>query len=230
VVLSDPTSISYRFWTKYAETFPQNFRFLFPIGYWVKVLAPQTMVRAGVKAWERTASRALGGLLRLTPHRYDSDVRAYHADDLEQCAQLLDKASAGIDWALVWSAEHLKNQLESPLSGTFVFERDGRVRGMVNYHILLLQGREPVRTALIDLWAGDDLTGPQRVRLLSHLCNDLRACDVDLVMALRCAMMPASAFAANLFLPTPAQFQMGALFTEGPIPLPLPKTWSLVMM
>ena len=40
VVLSDPTSISCRFWTKYAETFPQNFRFLFPIGYWVKVLAP----------------------------------------------------------------------------------------------------------------------------------------------------------------------------------------------
>jgi hypothetical protein len=43
-------------------------------------------------------------------------------------------------------------------------------------------------------------------------------------------MMPASAFAGNLFLPTPAQFQMGAFFTAGPVPLPLPKTWSLVMM
>jgi hypothetical protein len=194
------------------------------------VLAPATMARAGVKAWERTASRALGALLRLTPHRYDPDVRPYLASDLEQCAQILEKASAGFDWALVWSPEHLKNQLESPLSGTFVFERAGRVIGMVNYHVLLLQGREPVRTALIDLWAGDDLTGAQRVRLLSHLCNDLRERDVHLVMALRCAMMPASAFVANLFLPTPAQFQMGAFFTGGPVPLPLPKTWSLVMM
>jgi hypothetical protein len=230
VVLSDPTSISCRFWTKYAETFPQNFRFLFPIGYWVKVLAPRTMARAGVRAWERTASRAIGGLLSLTPHRYDPDVRPYRAGDLEQCAQILDKASAGIDWALIWSAEHLKNQLESPLSGTFVFEGDGRVRGMVNYHLLVLQGREPVRTALIDLWADDGLSGAQRVRLLSHLCTDLRERNVHLVMALRCAMMPASAFAANLFLPTPAQFQMGAFFTAGPVPLPLPKTWSLVMM
>ena len=87
---------------------------------------------------------------------------------------------------------------------------------MVNYHLLVLQGREPVRTALIDLWADDGLTGAQRVRLLSHLCTDLRERDVHLVMALRCAMMPASAFAANLFLPTPAQFQMGAFFTGRP--------------
>jgi hypothetical protein len=101
---------------------------------------------------------------------------------------------------------------------------------MVNYHLMVLQGREPVRTALIDLWADDGLTGAQRVRLLSHLCTDLRERNVHLVMALRCAMMPASAFAANLFLPTPAQFQMGAFFTAGPVPLPVPKTWSLVMM
>jgi hypothetical protein len=78
---------------------------------------------------------------------------------------------AAIDWALVWSPEHLKNQLQSSQSATFVFERHGRVRGMVNYHTLLLQGREPVRTALIDLWADDGLTGAERLRLLSHLCT-----------------------------------------------------------
>ena len=74
---------------------------------------------------------------------------------------------------------------------------------MVNYHTLLLQGREPVRTALIDLWADDGLTGAERIRLLSHLLTDLRERDVHLVMALRCAMMPIWAFAGNLFLPTP---------------------------
>jgi hypothetical protein len=45
---------------------------------------------------------------------------------------------------------------------------------MVNYHTLLLHGREPVRTALIDSWADDGLTGAERVRLLSHLCSENR--------------------------------------------------------
>src|SRR4029077_14025645 len=102
------------------------------------------------------------------------------------------------------------------LSGTFVFERHGRVRGMVNYHTLLLQGRESVRTALIDLWADDGLTGAERVRLLSHLCTHLREHDVHLVMALRCALMPTSAFAGHLFLPTTAQFQAREISTGRP--------------
>jgi hypothetical protein len=52
---------------------------------------------------------------------------------LEQCAQILDTTSTAFGWALVRSAEHLKNQLESPLSGTFHFRapwagsRDGEL-------------------------------------------------------------------------------------------------------
>src|SRR5712691_4568329 len=227
MVLDDPTSPSYRFWTKYAQTFPQSFRFLFRGGYWAKFLAPHAMARAGVEAWERVASRAFGPLLRFTPHGYDPHVRPYRAGDLERCAQMLDEAAVGFDWAMVWQPKQLSSQLENPAYQTLVFERDGRVEGMVNYHCFSLHGRETVRAALVDLWADDDLTGAQRVRLLSHLCTDLRARGVHAVAAPRSAMMPSAAFVANLFLPASQHFVIGAFLTPRTVPLSPPKTWSL---
>ncbi len=226
MVLDDPSSISYRFWTKYAQAFPQNFRFLFRGGYWAKFLGPSTLARAGIRTWERLASRALGPLLSFTPHRHDPHVRPYRAGDLERCAQMLEKASAGFDWAMVWSPQQLAFQLENPATSTVVFEQDGRVRAMVNYHFLSLQGRSLIRAGVIDLWADDDLTSGQRVRLLSHLCTELRESDVHALVAPRSAMMPAAAFVANLFLPY-QNFRIGVFSTRRAIPLSPPKTWSL---
>jgi hypothetical protein len=228
MVPNDPSSISYRFWTKYAETFPQKFRFLFRGSYWAKFLAPRELARAALEAWQRLAGHTLGPLLRLTPHRLDPHVRPYRAADLEHCARLLDKTSTGFDWALVWPPEQLAHYLGNPALGTLVFERGGCVRGMVSYHGLVLEGREAVRTALIDLWA-DELTGTERVRLVSHLCNDLRERGVHLVIAPHCAMMPTTAFLANLFLPGSEHFHVGAFLTRHTTSLSPPKTWSLLM-
>jgi hypothetical protein len=99
---------------------------------------------------------------------------------------------------------------------------------MVNYYCLSMQGRERVLAAVIALWADDGLTGAQRVRLLSHVCNHLRERGVHLVTAPRCAMMPAPAFLANLFFPVPGPWHLVALWPK--VPLPLPKTWSLLVM
>jgi hypothetical protein len=227
VVAGDPASVSYRFWTKYAQTFPQNFRFLFRAGYWIKVLAPRELAQASLATWERLATTAAGPLLRLTPYRHDPDVRDYRAGDIERCAQLLENASASLDWALVWSPRQLASQIANPASATLVLERDGRIRAMVNYRCLTLHGRKSIRAALLDLWA-DELNGRERVRLLGHVCNHLRARDVHLVLALRCALMPATAFLANLFVPAPGQFHVAALTTPRTVPLASPKTWSLV--
>ena len=229
LVLGDPTSISYRFWTKYAETFPRNFRFLFRGSYWAKFLSPRELARAGINTWERLASRSLGPLLRLTPHRYDSHVRPYRAEDLEQCVQILDKASSGFDWALVWPPERLSYLLANPTSGTLVFECDGCVQGLAHYHLFFAQGREPVRAALIDLWADDGLTGAQRVRFVGHLCNHLRERDVHLVAAPRSAMLPTAALLANLFIPMPEHFHIVVFLTRGGVAPSPPKSWSLVL-
>jgi hypothetical protein len=229
LILDDPSSLSYRFWTKYAQTFPTKFRVLLRGGYWAKFLAPRTLARAAINAWERQASRALGPLLRFTPHRHDPHVRSYRTTDLEQCTQILNKTSAGFDWALFWSPEDLSRLVENPESGTLVFERDGHIHGMVNYLSLMLQGREPVRAALIDVWADDGLSTAERVRLLGHLCNHLRERDVHGVFAARSSMMPAAALMANLFVPATDHFRIGVHLMDGEIPQAPPKTWSLLI-
>jgi hypothetical protein len=229
LILDAPTSPSYLFWTKYGQTFPHKFRLLFRGGYWAKFLAPQMLARAGVNTWERQASRVLGSLLRFTPHRHDPHVRPYRAGDLERCAQILSKGSADFDWALIWSAEQLLHQLENPESGTLVFERNGSIYGMVNYLSLILQGREPVRTALIDLWADDGLSNTQRVRMIGHLCHYLRERDVHGVFAARSAMMPTGALTTNLFVPATDHFRIGVHLISRELPLTLPKTWSLLI-
>jgi hypothetical protein len=81
----------------------------------------------------------------------------------------------------------------------------------------------------MDLWADDGLTGPQRVRLLGHVCNHLRERDVHVVLALRCAMMPTSAFMANLFLPPVGRLHVAALLTRPELAPTPPKTWNLLL-
>lgn len=230
LILDDPTSSSFRFWTKYAQTFPRKFRVLLRGGYWAKYLAPHTLAKAAVNAWERQASRALAPLMRFIPYRHDSHVRSYRTADLERCTQILNKASAGLDWALSWSPEDLSRLVENPESGTLVFERDGHIHGMVNYLMLSLQGREPIRAALIDVWADDGLSNGERVRLLGHLCHYLRERDVHGVIAARSSMMPAAALMANLFVPATDHFRIGVhLMGGGEIPQTPPRTWSLLI-
>ena len=230
LVFDDPTTPSYRFWTKYAQTFPQNFRIVFKSGFWAKFLEPHALARAGIKAWERIANRTLGPLLRFTPHKYDPHVRPYRAGDLDRCTQMLKTSTAGFDWAMAWQPEQLSAQLRNPAYETLVFERDGQVQGMVNYHSLPMQGRELVQAAMIDLWADEGLGFAERVRLLSHLCTHLAERGVHAVIAPRSAMMPAGAFVANLFMPAPQGFFIGVFSTSRSVALSPPKTWDLTII
>jgi hypothetical protein len=229
MVLGDPASISYRFWTKYAETFPQNFRFLFRGTYLAKFLSPQVMAQSGIRAWERVASRALGPILGAIPYGYDQHVRPYCAADLEQCVRILEKASAGVDFALVWPSEDLSYLLSNPTSGTLVFERAKRVAGIAHYHIMMMQGRDPVRAALLDLWADDNLSSVDRIRFVAHLCRFLRDAGVHAVVAPRCAMMPQAALLANLFVPVSDEFYIGVHMTPGGVSPSTPRSWSFVL-
>ena len=228
-IAGDQTSQSYRFWTKYSRVFPNRVHFLCRTGHWFKILAPGPVSRAGITTWERVAGRTLGHVLRFTPPASDMHVRACGRGDLERCAEMLANASANFDWAMVWSPKQLASELEDPACETLVFEHEGDVRGVVRYRRFLTYGRAPVHTAAMDLWADDGLTGPQRVRLLSRVCNHLRARDVHILLAVKCAMMPASAFVANLFLPPLAQLHVAALSTRPGLEPAPPKTWSLVL-
>lgn len=230
LVIDDPQSASYRFWTKYAESYPQNFRLVFNGGFWAKFLGPQTMARAGIEAWERMANRVLGPVLRFSPFKHHRDVRLYRPSDIDQCAELLARYTAQYDWAMAWQKDLLASQLQNDAYETLVLEQSGSVRAMVNYHFGSMYGRARVRTVIIDIWADDGLSSLERIRLLSYVCAHLMESGVDAVVAPRSAMMPAAAFVGNLFMPAPQNFMIGLFLTKHSAPLPPPKLWDLTIV
>ena len=177
-------------------------------------------------AWERVASRLFGPLMSGTPSSNDPNVRPYRPSDLERCVELVDGMMKGVDWAMVWSPQELAVQLGGPSFTTLVYERDGKVQGLINSHTFPLQGRELIRTAFIDLWAHDDLNFAERTRLVGAFCAHLRAQGVHGVIAARSATMPTGALLANLFLPGAQHFKIGVFPTKLAPELVPPKTWS----
>jgi hypothetical protein len=229
VVSADETSRAHRFWRQYTETFPQDLRFLFPVRFWIKVLSPRKMARAAIAGWERMGVRIAGPLVRFVPPVSAAEVRAYRGADLQECADLLSKTSAHCEWALSWPRDRLASQLASPACGCLVLQRPAQVKGLVNYHYTIMQGREALRTAVIDLWGDDHLTLPEQMRLLGNVCEMLRAQGLDLVLALRSAVMPSAALLATLFIPQPAHAHMVALFPKNGVRLTRPSSWSLLL-
>ena len=226
MVLDDPASASFQFWTKYAAAFPRSFRFVLNGGYLAKFLNPALLARAGIMAWERIASRVTGPLVRLVPNAPDPNIRRYSAADLDRCAEMIELMSRRLDWAMQWSREELAAQFGDPAYTTFVYERDGTVQGMVNCHSFPLHGREVIRAGFIDLWAHGDLNFAERSRLVGHLCRHLRDTGVDAVIAARSSSMPTGALVANLFVPGAQHFRIGIFPTKLTPDLPPPKTWS----
>jgi hypothetical protein len=229
LVLGHVTSLSYLFWTKYAESFPQNFRFLFRGTYLAKFLSPDAIARAGLRLWERVASRALGPVIKWVPYGHDPHVRAYRAEDAKRCLLMLNKGSAELDFAFDWGSEQWSYFLSNPTSETLVYERDGLVRGLIHYHFHMMQGREQLRAAVMDLWADDDLAASDRIRFISHLCEHLRAADVHVVLAVKCPTTPSAALLANLFSPVSDDFYVGVHLTGGAEAPAPPKRWSFVI-
>jgi hypothetical protein len=230
-VMNEPTSPSYVFWRKYAEVLPDQLKFLFPVNYWGKILAPEVLVRASVQRWERTLNSVLGPLSRQLPFGRNSHVRPYRPADLARCADLIERSSAEYDWTLLWSRDNLRHRLESAQCETLVYELDGgAICGLLNCHCMTMQGRESARTAVIALWADDGLTMMERACFLGHFCQQMHERGIHAVVAPRCAAMPAPAFLANLFIPIPGPWQLVVFWNERPFALPTPKTWNLLVM
>jgi len=229
VISGDRASLAHQFWSQYARTFPQDLRFLFRFGMWVKVLDPAPVAAAAVSAWERLGVRIAGPLLRGIPSRPAAGVRPYASGDLPRCAELLAASTARCDWALQWPAARLASQLTSPVSQTFVLESGGSVQAFVNVHRLSFQGRSPVRAAMIDLWAADGVSVAGSARLIGHLCQALRQDGVEMILTMRSRGMPSPALLANGFVPQPEHHHVVALFPRDDIALMKPKTWHLIM-
>jgi hypothetical protein len=228
-VSGDRSSLAHRFWTGYARIWPRNCRFMFRFGVWVKVLNAPAVARAGVAPWERLGLRVAGPVLQRIPWGRGHRPRPYEPRDLDVCSRLLETATRPLDWALAWSPERLARQLEGPVPRTLLFERDGTVHGLANYHHMDWQGREPVRTALLDLWAAPGLPRFEVSSWLGSVCRHLRSEEADMVLCLQGAMVPASALLANAFVARPAAGHLVLLFQRSDAPVAPPGAWNLLL-
>ena len=228
VVAGDPTSAAYRFWSSYAKVAPGDLRFLARFGMWVKVLDPLPFARAAIHMWERAAAWVGAPVCARSPWPSDPSVRDYQPADLPACLDLVERAGAGCEWGVTWRPETLQAQLAGEPSRTLVLDVAGRPAGLVNYHHGRLQGRRPVRTAQIDLWAADGLGFAAAARLLATACRAARREGAQMIFCLRSGGFPAPVLAANGFVPQPAEHHLVAMF-PGSAPLPAaPGTWQLL--
>lgn len=124
-----------------------------------------------LKTWERMALRIIGA--QRAPKRRESvPIREYRAEDLDRCLILLNQYAEKIRLALVWDREDLGIELAYPdVSQTVMYERDGKVEGLINfiYHDHL--GKTKERWAWINHVAYPALSSRERRRFVeAFLC------------------------------------------------------------
>lgn len=87
----------------------------------------------GIKIWERAAIKIIGGS-RKPGKGGEGAVREYRPDDLDACLSLFNSYKDTIELARVWDRDELAWELAyQDVSQTLVFEKDGRVAGVINF-------------------------------------------------------------------------------------------------
>lgn len=128
-----------------------------------------------LKTWEKAALKLIGAHRKPKPNPAIS-LREYQAEDLDACLGLLNGYQDRISLALVWEREELALELDHPdVSQTLVFERDGVVKGLINfiYHEHLGHTRE--RWAWVNHVAFPDLTRRERKGFVLAFLKYVRA-------------------------------------------------------
>ena len=128
----------------------------------------------GLKGWEKAAVRLIGG------HRPPKGsgplcLREYRPDDLDQCLGLLSRYQDTVRLALVWDRESLAPELDCPgVSRTLVYEKGGRLAGMINFNTHDHIGRTVERWAWFNHVAYPDLDGSERYRFVQDFLRTIR--------------------------------------------------------
>jgi len=120
----------------------------------------------GLKAYEKAAIILLGS--HRTPKPQPAFVlREYRSADLDACHGLLERYKETVELALAWDKEELAVELDRPdVSRTLVWEKDGRVRAMINYILHDHLGKSTERWAWINHVAFPDLSPAERAHFI----------------------------------------------------------------
>lgn len=115
-----------------------------------------------LKGYEKAAIMLIGGHRPPRPAP-GVDLRDYRPTDLDGCLALLDRYKETVELALAWDKQDLAAELDWPdVSRTLVWEKDGRIRAMINYILHDHLGRTVERWAWTNHVAFPDLTPAER--------------------------------------------------------------------
>jgi GNAT superfamily N-acetyltransferase len=128
----------------------------------------------GLKSWERAAIKAFGSH---RPPRPEGRVqlREFRPGDLDGSLALLNRYQQSVTLALVWDREGLAWELSNPgVVQTLVYEKDGRIQGLINfiYHDHL--GKTTEKWAWIHHLAYPDLTANERLDFIHAFLRYIR--------------------------------------------------------
>lgn len=210
-------SLGPRFW----KSFPANTVDLGKVGFWARVLDHRTVARWDLARRDRWGARLLGCLQPWQPRPRDRDgVRAYRAADLPDCLRLAHGLLDRVDMGYVWDEARLAHQLQyRDTPRTLVFEKQGRIEGLVNYYCLDFLGRFRLPAAMIDLAAFGDATAAERRKLVFAALEDMAAAGVKLALMLRLPCYESWTLWRTGFVPLPADFRLLCVRMDTTFPL-----------
>ncbi len=131
-------------------------------------------VSEGLKWYEIAAIKIMGAHLPPKP-RAGIQLREYRPEDIEDCLALLNQYQESVRLARVWDKEELAWELSYPdVSQTLVFEKEGRVKGLINFIYYDHLGKTTERWAWFNHVAFPDLSPPERYAFIQSFLSYVR--------------------------------------------------------
>lgn len=200
---------------------PAGMRIVSRLGMWVRPLDHAAVARFSLYRFEAWGSRALRPIQRVpraptgTP-----EVRSYRPSDLGRCCELLNAEGDRADLAYVWDRENLANQLDFPsLSRTVVLERQGNLEGLLNYTLLEVLGKCPMRIGVIENIAFGRLSSRDRRRLIGAGLVQMAGEGAQAVTMVRGSWRGWRELLAAGFFPSPPEYYYVGMTTQDGVPL-----------
>ncbi len=93
----------------------------------------KAIVSEGLKWYEIAAIKIMGAHLPPRP-RAGFELREYRAEDIDDCLSLLNRYQESVRLARVWERDELAWELHYPeVAQSLVYEREGRVKALINF-------------------------------------------------------------------------------------------------
>jgi hypothetical protein len=156
-----------------------------------------------LKGYETAALRLIGA--QKPPKRKGLlPLREYRSGDLDGCRELLDDYKDKLRLALVWDREELGWELDYPdVSRTLVYEKNGRIAGLINFLLHDHLGRTVERWAWINHVAFPGLSNAERVAFIRSYLVAVQDAGFIGTIEFKRRNYPARALYRNRFFPYP---------------------------